>query len=181
MRSKMIKLKVSIIILLFASITLTAQKKELPKSENGFRIFHFGDSVEQYGKNACVWFPVENTDRYKYCGADTSLYFVNKIRFDNIVLCFNSKNRLIKISYGLYISNKTTVKEYHKKIETIKCAVLDYLNEQYGTCTKRESSDAMGPMVEWKWGNGKTAVSFHISGGKTTYWSSFGIHFQPSN
>lgn len=177
--SKKILFNASIIILIFAPVILTAQKKDLSKSENGFRVFHFGDSVEQYGKNVCEWFPVENIDRYKYCGADSSVYFMNKIRFDNVVLCFNSKKQLFKIGYGLLITDKTILKDYKKEIEAIQSAILNYLNGLYGKSIKKDSADDRGSFLEWKYG--KTVVSFYVLGGKETYWCRFDVYFQLSN
>ncbi len=179
---RMIKTKsirLLIIVFLFMLIAnpvlLVAQNANESVNDNGFRIFHFGDSVEQYGTDVCVWFPVENIVRYKYCGNDTSICKIGDIRFDDVVLCFNKENRLFLINISLYKSQKTTLKEFKKLQGVLYERMSAYLDSLYGK-EYREYKDNEGASQIWAMHN--MIISLKMFGGGNNYWCRFGISFR---
>lgn len=164
-----------IVVLIACPALLTAQSTNTPISDNGFRIFNFGDSVEQYGSDICIWDPVENIIRYKYCGNDTSMCKIGDIRFDDVVLCFNKENRLFLINISLYKSQKTTLKEFKKLQGVLYERMSAYLDSLYGK-EYREYKDNEGASQIWAMHN--MIISLKMFGGGNNYWCRFDISFR---
>lgn len=104
----------SLLLVSFLFVILSYPIKHYSQTSNssihddGFRIFHLGDSVEQYVDDACLWFPVENVVRYKYCGKDSYSYCIGDVCFNDIIMSFNSNNEMISFNYTLFYANKNS-------------------------------------------------------------------------
>ena len=164
-----------IVVLIACPALLTAQSTNTPISDNGFRIFNFGDSVEQYGSDICIWDPVENIIRYKYCGNDTSMCKIGDIRFDDVVLCFNGENRLFSINFSLYTSQKTALKEFTKLQNVLYEKMLVYLVSMYGRDYENTSDKES---VSKTWTKKSMIIKLAMFGGGNNYWCRFGISFR---
>lgn len=168
---------ITMLLFLFIAnpVLLIAQNGIESVNDNGFRIFNFGDSVEQYGADVCVWFPVGDIIRYKYCGNDTSIYKMDDIRFDDVVLCFDQENRLYSIDYSLYKSQSTKLKEFKKQQDAIYKKISDYLINLYG---KDYENDTNVECLSQKWTANNVTVSLKKFGGGNNYWCRFDVKFQ---
>lgn len=172
MKTKSIRQLIIVCLLVVNPVLLIAQNTIELVNDNGFRIFHFGDSVEQYGANICVWVPVENIDRYKYCGNDTSMFKINDIRFDDVILCFNKENRLFLITFTLYISQKNSLMEFKKLQGVLYEKISSYLVVLYG---KEYKTNDSGSQI---WTMDNMIISLNVFGGGNYYWCRFDINFQ---
>lgn len=164
-------------VILSYPINIYSQISDSPIHDDGFRIFHLGDSVEKYGDDACLWFPVENIVRYKYCGKDSASYCIAGVCFNDIIMSFNSNYEMISFTYSLYYAD-TNSGVLRKKAKDSFNKALDYLISLYGKDYERVHEDILTKII---WVNKNTKIFLIQRLPANSYWWSLTIHFRKAS
>jgi len=124
------------LLLISVSILGNAQSLEKLKDDNGFSIFHFGDSVDVYDSNMILMRDMKAKTLFNYSGHDSTVYFLADLYVDGIFLVFDGSDKLIEFTFFKFYSSK--YEGYIEWSEDEFNAMLSYFQFLYGEANEQQ-------------------------------------------
>lgn len=161
-------------VFLILSLTSYTQNPKSLQPDNGFSIFHFGDTPEKYGESIKYLAVSDSMIKYCYVANDSAVKKIDTIYFDNILLNFNLNNKLESFVYSIIRGNNSH--SFVKSTKQLFENLTKYFIVLYGDNYADISNDENGiPGFEWKLNKMKIKISMYS--GANNAWRRIDVFF----
>ncbi|PLW93148.1 MAG: hypothetical protein C0592_07120 [Marinilabiliales bacterium] len=144
------------------SNSAVSQNIEKLKTDNGFSIFHFGDSLDVYDSDMTLIMDMKTKTMFNYSGHDSIVYFLADLYVDGIFLLFDQSEKLVEFTYYKYYSSEHD--GYIEWSEDEFDAMLKYFEFLYGNATEHKYK------FSYKWQIDEYQLDLHIVSGAEDDW-----------
>ena len=125
-----------LIALVSVSLSVRAQNIDKLRDDNGFSVFHFGDSVNVYDSDMTLMRDMKTKTLFNYSGHDSTVFFLADLYVDGIFLVFDGSDKLVEFTFFKFYSSK--YEGYIEWSEDEFNAMLSYFQFLYGEANEKQ-------------------------------------------